>query len=154
VALTPETLTGLWPAIRQQLSPSLAATLKPAIPAISGPNCLEIQFPNDYNANRNHFRDQDGVNRLTELLRGLTDQTWTVRLALSEAPPGKAPPANSPEAPGRAGQREEQALQKDLVKRARDVLKASIVRVDEDFGSAPGGNAAAGGPETTDEEES
>jgi len=144
LSLTAESLQSFWPQILAQLSPFLRAALEKGVPAISGPNSLVIRFAVDYNVQGKHFTDLGGVDKLEGFLSKATGQKWSVQ-AESAQPAAPAPAATAtaaPEAAAPAGrsrqQREEEALKEPLVRRAREVFRASFDSVDEGFGASPG----------------
>jgi hypothetical protein len=114
---------------------------KAGIPAITGPNTLVLQFPATYNEARELCQEPDRLGRVEEALRKTTGRPWTLRvesIAAPAAPAATAPGAEAaaPTHPPRRNPRED-AEKVPLVRRALEVLGASVHRVDEGFGAAP-----------------
>jgi DNA polymerase-3 subunit gamma/tau len=156
LTLTAGSLPQIWPVILQQIPGILAMALeKASVPAISGPNTLVIRFPSEYNTFRKHFLEGAGVEKLTGALRSSCNAMWHVQVELAEASapqraPGTGETTDAPASRSRQD-REEEALKEPLVKRVKDVFKASFGSVDEGFGGAAGETAARVDPEETEE---
>jgi DNA polymerase-3 subunit gamma/tau len=136
--LTTETQDQVWQEVLAQVGPMLASQLRKASRvAISAPNTLVLQFPPQYNVEREHCQEPGRVARVEEVLRKVTGQSCTVRV---ETGCGSAPPAGAVEvpaaSPSRSRRLRDEALQQPLLKRAMDLLGAQIVRIDEGFGAA------------------
>jgi DNA polymerase-3 subunit gamma/tau len=142
VELTEQSLPHVWPEVVKLVGPLLGRDLEKAgIPAIFGPNTLVLRFPVDYNQSREHCQEPTRLARVEEALRKLTGRSWILRVETRNSP-GAGPKGTVAEAEAASGvrpRRDERAeAEKDpLVKRALEVLGASLVRVDEGFGSAP-----------------
>jgi DNA polymerase-3 subunit gamma/tau len=129
--------------------------------AISGPNTLVLRFPAAYNQAKEYCQQPDRLARLEEAVRKLTGRPWSVRVEVAAEPAagpgnGAANGAGAARPRARRGAKEE-AEKLPLVRRALDVLGATITRVDEGFGTAADAGAAApdarAEPGTADEEE-
>jgi DNA polymerase-3 subunit gamma/tau len=148
-ALTAESLPEIWAKTLRKLPGMLARSLeRGGAPAIFAPNNLVLHFPIDYN----------GAKELVEAaLLELTGQPWMLRIeglsdAASVAAEGTAASSLFPmEARPRRNPREE-AEKLPLVRRAIDVLGATLQRVDEGFGVVP--NAGTRADEVPVEDES
>jgi len=132
--LTPENLPEIWAHVLRKLPGLLAGMLKKGeMPAIIAPNNLALRFPIDYN----------GAKELVEAaLLELTGQPWIVRVeggANAVSPSDLAPAEGSL----RSRNAREEAEKLPLVRRAIDILGASLQRVDEGFGILPRAGANA-----------
>jgi DNA polymerase-3 subunit gamma/tau len=137
--LTQANLPEIWAQTLRTLPGLLARSLeKGGIPAISAPNNLVLRSSIDYN----------GAKELVEAaLRELTGQPWLLQVEdLSDTASLNSPSVSSPRRNAR-----EEAEKLPLVKRAIDVLGASLQRVDEGFGSlSSAGTNAADAPREDD----
>jgi DNA polymerase-3 subunit gamma/tau len=137
--LTAETQDHVWQDVLTQVGPMLANDLRKASRvAISAPNTLVLQFPAQYNLEREHCQEPGRVARVEEALRKVTGQSCTVRVetggGLAAAPPVADAPVPAA-LPSRSRRLRDEALQQPLLKRAMDLLGAQIVRMDEGFGA-------------------
>jgi DNA polymerase-3 subunit gamma/tau len=140
--LTAETLSAVWAQVVNNVGGILARDLeKGEGPAISGPNSLVLRFPATYNHSREHCQDPTRVAQVEAALRTITGRPWSFRVealgaaaAAPLAPPG-APAEQTPSRPRRNPRDEAEKL--PLIQRAREVLGATVQRVDEGFGEAP-----------------
>jgi DNA polymerase-3 subunit gamma/tau len=143
-----------WPVFWQELVPSVGGMLatnlaKSFPPAISGPNTLVFRFPASYNQARDFCQSPERLARLEEAVSRAAGSPWKVRI---EADPsrGEAAPAagggTNGHAPAARPRRtaKEDAEKTPLVKRALEVLGASITRVEDGFGDAPSAGAGEG----------
>jgi DNA polymerase-3 subunit gamma/tau len=142
VALTPETLPEVWARVLGAVNSSFVVhQVKMAgIPAISGPNTLVLTFPAAYNQAREDCEDPTRLLRVEEALRKVTGRAWTLRVETTNAgptPPAGAVPEATPPPRPRPNSREE-AEKHPLIKRALEVLGATVHRVEEGFGEAAG----------------
>jgi DNA polymerase-3 subunit gamma/tau len=152
VALTPETLPGLWRQVLQQVGPMLGGELEKAgLPAISGPNHLVLRFPTSYNKQCDHCRSAGNVDRVQKALLRATGQGWLLRVEALSGPAAPTPPPPAPAAKPRRNDREE-AEKEPLVRRAREVLGAQVVFAEEDFGVTPPADPAPAKPAAPAEE--
>jgi DNA polymerase-3 subunit gamma/tau len=134
IELTAET----WPHVRSQIGgivgPVLAGELATAgIPAISGPNSLVFRFSAAYNPTKASLERADRLAQIETALRQVTGKAWSVRLEADSLPTPEptAVPAN-----GKAKQSpKEEAETIPLIRRAVEMLGATIQRVDEGFGA-------------------
>jgi DNA polymerase-3 subunit gamma/tau len=141
--LSEATLRQVWPQIIEQLPRNLAMALEKAdIPAISGPNNLVIRFGSEYNSFQSHFLDLGGIEKLAQVLKSCSNRAWHVHVGVAGGQAGGVVrPSEQSDTAGLAvsrQQREDAALKEPLVRRAKDVLKASFGTVDDSFGSASG----------------
>ncbi len=121
--LTQANLPEIWAQTLRKLPGLLARSLeKGGLPAIIAPNNLVLRSSIDYN----------GAKELVEAtLKDLTGQKWALQVEdISDAANLNSPSVASPRRNAR-----EEAEKLPLVKRAIDVLGASLQRVDEGFGS-------------------
>jgi DNA polymerase-3 subunit gamma/tau len=129
----------VWPEIVAMVGGVLGVELNRAgLPAIFGPNTLVLRFPAGYNQARDYCQSQERLGRVEAALRKVTGRTWTVRVELEQGPsPGAASASSSggEVASPRRSPRED-AEKVPLVKRAVDVLGATVTRVDDGFGTA------------------
>jgi DNA polymerase-3 subunit gamma/tau len=140
VAFSEATWPQFWPALVATLGNVLATHLsKAGTPAISGPNSLVFRFPAGYNQECDYCQTPERLARVQEALLRVTGKPWTVRLekASSSSSPAtaivtEASKGTASAARPRRNVREE-AEKVPLVKRAVEVLGASIQRVDEGF---------------------
>jgi DNA polymerase-3 subunit gamma/tau len=162
--LTEATLPVLWPQILSVVGPLMGTEVgRAGLPAISGPNALVLRFPPAYNQAREFTQSPDRLARLEEAIRKLTGKPWVIQV---EALPGNSPaPASAESGVGlsegtgkngnsgsgdgqgraRRNPKEEVADRVPLIKRALDVLDATIRNVDEGFGTgtSPADRAAS-----------
>jgi DNA polymerase-3 subunit gamma/tau len=146
--LSEATWPQFWPQIAANVGPMLGSELRKAgTPAISGPNSLVFRFPVGYNQAREYCDSPEQRSRVEEAIRRVTGKPWTVHI---ESDAGQAvsgvqsEPTNGPPIRPKRTAKEE-AEKVPLVKRAMDVLGATILRVEEDFGEpGPGGGRQAG----------
>jgi DNA polymerase III subunit gamma/tau len=141
-ALTAENLPQLWSQVLAQVGPMLKSKLERAQSvAISGPNTLVLRFPAGYNDEREHCQAPNSVQKTEEALRRLTGQAYSLRI---ESGGGGTEPAAGPAQDGsstetglaRARRSRDEAMELPLLKRARDLMGAQVLRVDDGFGSA------------------
>jgi hypothetical protein len=161
LTLSDATLPEIWSQILRQMGPLMAAHLdKAKLPAIFGPNALALRFPAEYNQAREYCQAPAAVARLDEAFRKVLGRVITVRMEL--APPNGLAPGSEvaseepsvgqrmpttvilpePEAPANrlpVRNPREEAEKEVLVRRAIEVLGASIIRVDPGFGSGVAG---------------
>jgi DNA polymerase-3 subunit gamma/tau len=169
LAVTAQTLPQVWAQTLSGLTASgmvgrmLAAELeKLPVPAIGGPNSLVLGIPGAYNQAQEIFRDPDRVRRVEDALRKATGRPWVLRIEYTALPAGSAGPGRGdpaglgpesgapPPQPPRRNTREE-AEKLPLIRRAMEVLGASVQRVDEGFGTPT--EVRPGAAEETPEEE-
>jgi DNA polymerase-3 subunit gamma/tau len=142
VALTAETLPQLWPYVVRSAGLLLGRDLEKAgLPAIFGPNTLVLRFPAEYNQAKEHCQEPTCVARVEGAVQKLTGQSWSLRLETVASPSpaktsGPGDGASTPPPRPRRNSKEE-AEKLPLVKRAMEVLGASLQRVDEGFGALP-----------------
>ena len=154
VGLTPETLPAVWGQVLNNVGGILARDLEKGEGlAISGPNTLVLRFSATYNHSREHCQGPARVAQVEAALRNLTGRAWTFRVEASSAPaagPLTTLGAPAEEAPARPRHNpREEAEKLPLIQRAREVLGATVQRVDDGFGEAP--EAPAGRPATPEE---
>jgi hypothetical protein len=127
---------------------------KVGLPAISGPNQLVLAVPTDYNDPREFSSDLE--KKVEKHLRDLCEQPWTFRLDVPQAAQPAATPTsggdNPDSSPSRPRRHDFEALKEKepLIKRALELLEATVVRVDDGFGAAP---ATVAQPEDADTDE-
>jgi len=138
VPLTPDNLNVVWQQLITLVGFTVGNELRKAISlAISGPNALVIVFPSGYNLG-DKFLDAARLARIEEALAKLTGQTWGVRVEFQQAPAGEAAavaavaaePAGS-----RLRRQKDEISQHPLVAKAKEVLAAQIMAIDEGFGA-------------------
>jgi DNA polymerase-3 subunit gamma/tau len=138
-ALSEETWPWYWPQIVAAVGGMLSGELaKAGLPAISGPNALVFRFPAAYNQAREHVQNPERLRRVEEAIARLTGKPWTVRIErAASAETAVAATAASGPPPGRSRQApKEEAKKVALVKRAVEMLGATIQGVDEGFGES------------------
>jgi DNA polymerase-3 subunit gamma/tau len=141
-----------WPQILANAGAMLGAELsKAGTPAISGPNTLVFRFPAGYNQAREYCQQPERLARVVDALLRVTGQAWKVHIeadAGGTAPAGSIEPTNGsqPIARTRRPAREE-AEKVPLVKRAVDILGATVQRVDDGFGDPRAGGVGSTGAE-------
>jgi hypothetical protein len=134
IPLNPESLPRVWSEILTQMGPILARELdRGGLPAISGPNHLVLQFPDEYNAQHEYCSDPGRLQRIQDTLKRVTGQDWAVRLETVRGSNGRPRPlaVTAPtvaQAPA--------ALDHPLIQRALEVLDAKLLQVEEGFGMA------------------
>lgn len=143
VALSADTLPGIWTQVLANIGPMLGAEVKKCgLPAISGPNSLVLCFPRAYNHALELCQDPNRLSRIQESLNRISGQAWVLRVQSVPDPIGmeaaKAEPA--PE-PARPKENPKDAAEKDpLVRKALEVFGGQIVRADAGFGVYPPAN--------------
>ena len=158
--LTADTLPDVWSQTLRTVPGLLARSLEKAgLPAIFAPNTLVLRFPAEYNLAKDHCQDPSCSATVESAVRELTGQPWVLRVesvagttGAAAAEPGDSQNGSSSAVPSpRSGPRRnprEEAEKVPLVKRALEVLGASIQRVDEGFGvvnaDQPNSEAASG----------
>ncbi len=160
--LTAENLPDVWRQTLRKVPGLLARSLeKGGIPAIIAPNALVLRFPIEYNGAKEYCQEPSRTTLVEATLRELTGQSWALRLegagnptpALNAAASdgegrnkGEVGDSQSPTSPVVAIPRRiarEEAEKLPLVKKAIEVLGASLQRVDEGFGTMPGAGTDA-----------
>jgi DNA polymerase-3 subunit gamma/tau len=138
VGLTAQTLPLLWPDIVRSVGTMMGAELAKAnLPAIFGPNTLVLSFPVEYNAARDFCQEPARITRIEEAIRKRTGQRWLLRVEASSPSGTAAVEAVRTVPPQPRRNPREEAEKEPLIKRALDVLGATIVRVDEGFEGTP-----------------
>jgi DNA polymerase-3 subunit gamma/tau len=139
-----------WPQIAANIGTMLGSELRKAgTPAITGPNSLVFRFPAGYNQAREYCESPEQLARVEEAIRKVTGNPWTVRVESDANRTGPGPggePVNGVPVRSKRGAKEE-AEKVPLVKRAVEMLGATIQRVDDDFGEPPSGGGGQAGPE-------
>lgn len=121
-----------WSRIQSIIGGMLAAQLSRAgTPAIIGPNTLVFRFPAGYNKERDACQRPDALARIEQGLLKASGQAWTVRIEMMAEPNAVAETSLVPRIARRPVKDEAQSI--PLVKRAMEVLGATITRVDEGF---------------------
>jgi DNA polymerase III subunit gamma/tau len=145
VELNDVSLPRVWDQALGMVGAMLGSELtKAGLPAISGPNTLVLRFPVAYTKARAYCQAPERLARVEDAVGKLTGRPWKVRVETSDP---AAPDSTGGEAGGIQGPTEgaparprsnsrEEAEKLPLIKRAIDVLGATIHRVDEGFGSA------------------
>jgi len=134
--LTPETLSRIWPEVLAQLGKVLGMALERAgNPAICGPNGLAIRFPAEYNSQQKHCEDLACAAKVEAALRGLTGQSWTVKIETTGVAPAGPAVAADPEPSQSRQQLLQEAAKEPLVKKAMEVLDAKPFHTDPGFGA-------------------
>jgi DNA polymerase-3 subunit gamma/tau len=132
----PETAEKIWPEIMRQAPPMLASYLQVAnAPAIIGPKTLVLTFAPDYNDAREYCLSANSLARLEEILRRVAGPDWSIRIELGPQNGSQKPARNEERASGYRNHRA-LALKHPLVNAAIEKLDATMVEVDEGFGSA------------------
>jgi DNA polymerase-3 subunit gamma/tau len=126
----------LWPEIVAMVGGMLSAQLSRApLPAIFGPNTLVLHFQGAYNQSTGPVLSPEQMSRIEAALQKRTGRAWTVRIEAAAATAAASPGEGGVDpARGRRSPREE-AEKVPLVKRAVDVLGASVTRIDDGFGT-------------------
>lgn len=142
--LTAENLREIWRQTLTKVPGMLARSLeRGGIPAIIAPNGLVLRFPVEYNGAKEHCQDPSCISDVEKALREGTGQTWAFRVESLNGAASVSPATTSdsrssstpPVAPRRNAREEAEKL--PLVRRAVDVLGATLQRVDEGFGVLP-----------------
>ncbi len=144
---SPTELPTAWEQMRQRLPGIFASQLACAnLPAIIGPNLLEIRFPSEYTGAYDFCNEPEKIARISQVIQSITGQGWQVRLSLQRSldpeassserfPTAVLPlPANPSEAVD--------PRQVPMIQRAMDVLEAQLLRCDPHFGSRDRGEPA------------
>jgi hypothetical protein len=112
-------------------------------PAIGGPNSLVLSIPPAYNQSQEILQEADRLRKVEDALRKTTGRPWVLRIetaATTADGAGVLPPPAGPQAvPAKLAPRNlrEEAEKLPLIRRAMEVLGASVQRVDEGFGALP-----------------
>jgi DNA polymerase-3 subunit gamma/tau len=130
IPLTTESLAKVWIQLSMQASFAVRGELRNSVEqAISGPNALAIRFPHGYNLPEGARKAQ-----MEEAIAKITGQTWMVKLE-NVAKGIVQPNAVAPETPTQRRRRiHDTVLQAPLTARAKEVLGAVVVDVEEGFG--------------------
>jgi DNA polymerase-3 subunit gamma/tau len=131
-AFSVENWAACWPRVQATVGGILAMQLARAgAPASIGPNALAFRFPAAYNREREACQRPEAAARIERALNEVSGQQWTIRF---EAVAQESAPTE-PVAEGKASPRsdKEEALSVPIVKRAVDVLGATIVRAEKGF---------------------
>ncbi|MFQ3592828.1 MAG: DNA polymerase III subunit gamma/tau [Gemmataceae bacterium] len=122
-----------WPTVLTKLGTMLGGQLARAgAPARIGPNALVFRFSPAYNKEREYCQRPESLARLEKALQELTGQEWKVTIDTHQAEAPTAQADDLSRAVRRSPKEEVQRIA--LVKRAMEVLGATIHRVDEGFG--------------------
>jgi DNA polymerase-3 subunit gamma/tau len=143
-AIPAELTTETWPQFRPHLDGLIGVMLASELsragsPAIFTPNSLVFRFEPGYTKAKEYVASPERLARIEEAVKKLTGKPWTVRIEqeanLSASTPetGTNGPASS--ARPRTNPKEE-AEKVPLIRRAVDVLGATIHRVEEGFGES------------------
>lgn len=136
----------------EEMPQFLGVNVKKAVQlAISGPNALVLRFPPAYNGERDYVSQPDKLAKVEAWLAGISGQTWKIRtestgeLTKEQVAETLAQqrPVEVESALVKQRRAREEAEQHPLIKRAKDVLAAQVVRVDEGFSLQPAGAVAA-----------
>jgi DNA polymerase-3 subunit gamma/tau len=139
--LTAESLAEVWACVLGKLGHMHRLDLEKAgLPAISGPNCLVLHFPANYNSEREHCEDSGRAAPLEKALAEVTGQTIAIRYG-AQVGGEVAPPKVA-----RNEQLRRSAIQEPLVQAVMNHLAGNLVKADDGFG-------AGTAPHNTDTEE-
>ncbi len=133
--LTAETLPQIWPEVLAQIGQILAQYVNVAgLPAISGPNALVLSFAPEYNGQREYCADDARLKRVTDSLKRVTGQNWSVRVERALHRNGQVKPALP--LPQKT-QAVVPAFDHELLRKAEEALGAKLMAVDDGFGAVP-----------------
>jgi hypothetical protein len=107
-----------------------------------------MKFPTAYTKAKEYCQRPDRQAQLEQAVQKLTGRPWSLRIETVADPPGMASgsgaarkeagePNGAPAGPRARRNAREEAEKLPLIRRALDVLGATITRVDEGFGEAP-----------------
>lgn len=140
--LTAESVAQIWAEVLAQQTGLLQTDLqKIENVAISGPNTLVIRFPSGYNLLRD--RCQERVGQLEQALQKLVGRPCTIRIETIETTSNGESMDNPKGLSAATGARRANIVglaESSLMKKAKDVLGAQVVRADPGFGEAVGDN--------------
>jgi len=141
LALTVASLAEVWARVLGKLGHMHRLDLEKAgLLAISGPNCLVLHFPANYNSEREHCEDSGRNVLLEKALAEVTGQTIVVRYGAQAGGEVAAPKV------ARNEQLRRSAIQEPLVQAVMNHLAGNLVKADDGFG-------AGTAPQNTDTEE-
>ena len=153
--LNSQSLPAMWARILAQLGQFQRNDFECAgFPAISGPNTVELKFPQGYNGARERCQEPEKVARIEQLLLELTGQKWRLRISSSNAANqggttdiGQRDLGNSRvnQSPANV-----ETPEPPLVQWAKELLNAKPIRVDTGFG-ATSPSRATSNPADTEE---
>ncbi len=132
-----ETAESIWREIMLQAPPMLASYLKMANPpAIIGPKTLVLTFDADYNAAQGYCQAAKSLARLDEIVTRVAGPDWSIRIETG-ARETKAPPAvpKNEERVANYRNKRAEATKHPLVHAAIEKLDATLVEVDDGFGT-------------------
>ena len=130
----------LWQQIATALGPIATSQLSKANPpAIIGPNTLVFRFPAGYTKEREYASQPERLARLEEVLSRAIGQTCIVRIEeVSGSENVSQPVLESRSTVPSSRSLKEEVEKIPLIRRAVEVLGATIQRVDEGFGQSEG----------------
>jgi DNA polymerase-3 subunit gamma/tau len=154
----PTSAVEIFNGILELAPPILASYLKQASPpAIIGPKTLAVIFGADYNGAKDYCQSPSSQARLEEFIKRVAGPGWTIRIDSTAREAGGNGPAQArseDRVPNYKVQRAE-AIKHPLVHAAMEKLDATMVEVDDGFGSqaSPGsGEVGANGTPPNNEE--
>jgi DNA polymerase-3 subunit gamma/tau len=132
-----------WPAIRQQIGDMVGNMLGSQLaransPAIIGPNSLVFRMAAAYNSVREYLTQPERTRKIEEALLRITGRAWNLKFeSEQEAQASQSVQATEAVlAPKPKANPKEEAEKLPLIKRAIEVLGATIQRADDQFGEA------------------
>ncbi|MFO0881020.1 MAG: DNA polymerase III subunit gamma/tau [Gemmataceae bacterium] len=136
--LSPQNWPQIWSQIVGFLGTMLSSDLaKAGCPAISGPNSLVFQFPGGYNSIKEAMQRPERHSRVEDAFRRVFGKPVTVNYSIGASSGETKPEETASRTTGATRSvlvSKEEAEKVPLVRRAVEVLGASVQRVDEGFG--------------------
>jgi DNA polymerase-3 subunit gamma/tau len=127
-----ENWAACWPQVQAAVGGILGMQLARAgAPAIFTPNTLAFRFPPAYNREREACQRPEAAARIERALNEVSGQQWQIRFEAVAQEAAPTEPMAEAKAPPRSDK--EDALSVPIVKRAVDVLGATIVRAEKGF---------------------
>ena len=132
VSVTPETISGIWSQVLQQLSDMTSANAEMSERvAICAPNRLVVSFRPKYTSCKSFCERPEQAARLEKALLEATGTPLKLEFALLEDAPEERPPAEARPAAVSPRERLVEKANHPFVKRAAELFNAHPVRVEE-----------------------
>jgi len=129
----------------------LASYLKQAkAPAIIWPKTLAVAFSADYNAAREYCQSPNALSRLDELIKRVAGPDWSIRIESSSREPSQPAQGRPEERVGNYRTQRAEAIKHPLVQAVMEKFDATMVEVEDNFGTP----IENGRPQQTDGTES
>jgi len=137
--LTAAMLPGLWANVVAEVGMFRGKNLEPAgVPAILGPNALEVRFPAGYTSQYDAIQHETSQEVIRRILKMQTGRDIQIRVGIDAATPDR-PAFTVPQAPDR----KKDLMQLPIFQKAVASLGAQLIKVDDGFNPYLAGAPAA-----------